>query len=234
MPFDLVEIGHILSRAREAKGLSVEYVSGALYIRKSAVQAIESGDWSQLPHAVYVKGYVTEYAKYLNVYGDIAPLLSTVNERLTVVPRETEDSQVRTKVGERREGPLLKKFILGGSVAAVAVITLLLFFHGQREVPLPPQYETVSRNASESQANFPGPETKKLMIACHERTWIRILIDGAEKKEVMLNPEEVVMFTAKDTFDLLVGNAGGVKLFYNGKDTRFAGESGEVKRITLP
>ena len=234
MPFDLVEIGHILSRAREAKGLSVEYVSAALYIRKSVVRAIESGEWNQLPHAVYVKGYVTEYAKYLNVYSDIAPLLSTGNERLTVVPLEPEDGQVRAKVRERRERPLLKKSILGGSVAAVAVITLVLFFHGQREVPLPPQYETVSRNASESQANFPGAETKKLMIACHERTWIRILIDGAEKKEVMLNPEEVVMFTAKDTFDLLVGNAGGVKLFYNGKDTRFAGESGEVKRITLP
>ena len=234
MSFNLAEVGHILSRAREAKGLSVEYVSDALYIRKSVVRSIESGAWDQLPHAVYVKGYVTEYAKYLDVYNDIAPLLTTEKERPKFVPLDPDDGHVRTKVRERRERPLLKKGILGGSVAAVAVITLFLFLHGQREVPLPPQYETVSRNASESQANFPGAETKRLMIACHERTWIRILIDGAEKKEVMLNPEEVVMFTAKDTFDLLVGNAGGVKLFYNGKDTRFAGESGEVKRITLP
>jgi len=33
---------------------------------------------------------------------------------------------------------------------------------------------------------------------------------------------------------LLVGNAGGVKLFFDGKDTKFEGASGEVKRVTLP
>ncbi len=234
MPFDLVEIGRILSEAREARGLSLDYVSDVLYIRKSVVRAIETGAWDQLPHAVYVRGYVTEYAKYLDVHAEIAPLLAVEKEQPKVIPVETEENQVRTRVRERRERPRLRKGILAGSIAAVAVVTLLLFFHGQREIPLPPQYETVSRSASESQANFPGAETKRLMIACHERTWVRILIDGSEKKEVMLNPEEVVMFTAKDTFDLLVGNAGGVKLFYNGKDTRFAGESGEVKRITLP
>lgn len=234
MSFDLATIGQILNRAREEKGLSVEQVSEVLYLRKSVVRAIESGEWNLLPHAVYVKGYVTDYAKYLKVYDDVAPHLVAEKESPKASLLESEDGQLKTRVRERRERPRLRKGILGGSVAAVAVITLLLFFHGQREMPLPPHYETVSRNSSESQANWPGGESKKLMIACHERTWISILIDGAEKKEVMLNPEEVVMFTAKDTFDLLVGNAGGVKVYFNGRDTKFAGESGEVKRVTLP
>jgi hypothetical protein len=76
-------------------------------------------------------------------------------------------------------------------------------------------------------------EAKKLVIACQDRTWVRIVIDGSEKKEFTLNPEEVVMLNAKETFDLLIGNAGGVKLFYNGKDTGFTGNNGEVKRINL-
>jgi hypothetical protein len=42
------------------------------------------------------------------------------------------------------------------------------------------------------------------------------------------------VLNGKDGFDLLIGNAGGVKLFYNGKDTGFAGEEGEVRRINLP
>jgi cytoskeleton protein RodZ len=77
-------------------------------------------------------------------------------------------------------------------------------------------------------------EGKKLMIACRERTWVRIVIDDTEKKEFMLNPQEMVIFTGKEAFDLLIGNAGGVKLYYNGNDTGFSGESGQVKRVKLP
>ncbi|MGD0233578.1 MAG: RodZ domain-containing protein [Syntrophorhabdales bacterium] len=235
MPFDLVEIGEILRKAREQRGLSVEEASEVLYLKKSVIHAIESGDWSALPHAIYVKGYSTQYAKYLNVYERIAPELAKGHETPSVRPLGRTETQVPTRVREWRERPRVRKAILGGSIAVVAIITLLLFLHGQREISLPPQYETVARNSPDTQANWPvGNETKKLMIACQERTWIRIVIDGAEKKEVMLNPEEVVMFTARDKFDLLVGNAGGVKLFFDGKDTKFEGASGEVKRVTLP
>ena len=77
-------------------------------------------------------------------------------------------------------------------------------------------------------------EPKKLTIVCQDRTWVKITIDGREEKEFMLKPEEVVVLQAKESFDLLIGNAGGVKLFYNGKDTGFSGETGEVKQVRLP
>jgi len=234
MPIDLAEIGHILKSTREGRELSLEDVSTALFVRKSVIDAIESGQWTALPHLVYVRGYVVQYAKYLKVYERVAPILSAEEEPSGVRALTRIDDQPSPKVKDRKERPQLRRAILGGSVAVVAILTLLLFLHGQREVPMPPQYETVARNAPESQSSWPSNEMKKLMIACHERTWVRIVIDGAEKKEVMLNPEEVVMFTAKEKFDLLVGNAGGVKLFFDGKDTKFEGTSGEVKRITLP
>ena len=235
MPFDLVEIGEILRKAREQRGLSVEEASEVLYLKKSVIRAIESGDWSALPHAIYVKGYSTQYAKYLNIYERIAPELAKGHETPSVRSLGRTETQAPTKVKERRERSRVRKAILGGSIAVLAIITLLVFLHGQREISLLPQYETVARNSPDTLPNWPGvSETKKLMIACQERTWIRIVIDGAEKKEVMLNPEEVVMFTARDKFDLLVGNAGGVKLFFDGKDTKFEGASGEVKRVTLP
>ncbi len=85
-----------------------------------------------------------------------------------------------------------------------------------------------------AQSEEPVVESKKPAILCQERTWVRIVIDGAERKEFMLNPEEMVTLNAKKNFDLLLGNAGGVKLFYNGKDTGFTGEHGEVKHISLP
>ena len=235
MPFNLGEIGEILRRAREEKGLTLDEVSEILYVKRAVIRALESGDWTALPHPVYVKGYVTQYAKYLNVYDRLATRLGPEEKPSNVHPLPVVESQLSPRVRERKERPHVRKAILGGSVAVIAIATLLLFLHGQREVPLPREYETVARNSPDAQPNWPvANETKKLMIACQERTWVRIIIDGTEKKEVMLNPEEVVMFTAKDRFDLLVGNAGGVKLFFNGKDTKFEGGSGEVKRVTLP
>jgi cytoskeleton protein RodZ len=235
MPFDLVEVGEILRQAREERGFTIDQASEILYLKRRVIQALESGDRAALPHPVYVKGYIAQYAKLLKVYDRVAPALRAEEKASNLRPLAAVEAQPSPRVRGKREMPRVRKAILGGSVAVIAVATLLLFLHGQREVPLPPQYETVARNSSEEQPNWPlVTETKKLMIACQERTWIRIVIDDTEKKEVMLNPEEVVMFTAKDRFDLLVGNAGGVKLFYNGKDTKFEGGGGEVKRVTLP
>ena len=77
-------------------------------------------------------------------------------------------------------------------------------------------------------------EPKKLTITCQETTWVRILVDGQEEKEFMLKPGEAVKLEAKDNFDLLIGNAAGVKLSLDGIDTGFSGEEGEVKHVRLP
>lgn len=234
MSFDLVTVGKILERVREEKGLTRDQVSETLCLRKTVVDALEKADWEALPHAVYVKGYVTEYARYLGVYEDVLPHITLERQSAKIIPLDSQLEGVSSKVKERRERPLLKKAALAGSSLAVLLVTLILFVNGQRESPLPPQYENVGRHSAESQATLAGGESKKLVIACQERTWVRVVIDDMEKREVMLNAEEVVMFTAKDRFDLLIGNAGGVKLFFNGKDVKLSGVTGEVKRVTLP
>lgn len=99
-------------------------------------------------------------------------------------------------------------------------------------------YQTVaganqSENAYDRHEEKVVLDPKKLMIACQERTWLMVVIDGSERKEFTLNREEVLMLSAKESFDVLIGNAAGVKLFYNGKDIDFTGERGQVKRIKL-
>jgi len=67
MPFSLCRIGQLLRETREERGLTFDDVSNALFIRKRVVEAIEAGDWDNLPHPVYVKGYATQYATFLNI-----------------------------------------------------------------------------------------------------------------------------------------------------------------------
>lgn len=71
------------------------------------------------------------------------------------------------------------------------------------------------------------------MITCLERTWVSVVIDESEKKEFMLNPLDIIVLNAREKYDLLIGNAAGVKLMLNGNDVQFTGQSGEVKRIKI-
>ncbi|OPY64782.1 MAG: cytoskeletal protein RodZ [Syntrophorhabdaceae bacterium PtaU1.Bin034] len=244
MPFDLNKIGELLKASREEKGLSIEEVSETLFIRKSIIKAIESGKWDLLPHPVYVKGYIVQYASLLDVSQQVQSELIAEDAFLEEQRQKTITKQ---KEAVRRRWEPQKK-IIGAATMAGIVIAFLVFQNMERPTHVAPSprrpaaqlpaaqnnYQTVAKSSYDSkEGDKLVLEAKKLVIACQDRTWVRIVIDGSEKKEFTLNPEEVVMLNAKETFDLLIGNAGGVKLFYNGKDTGFTGNNGEVKRINL-
>jgi cytoskeleton protein RodZ len=290
MPFDLCKIGQLLKTTREEKGLTYEEVSKALFIRKRVIEAIEAGNWEVLPHPVYVRGYVTQYASFLKIEDAVEaamlPPAPPVPEAPVahVAPHMEETTTVVMPKKEREKRASWwawepKKKIVGAAMMGAVVVGFLVFQNLPKPsyAPAPAQsgassqqqttlaapmeaastvpaaeaspYQTVETSgsqpieASPSQPASPGPydkqeerivlETKKLTIACQERTWVRIIIDGTETKEFTLNPEEVVMLNAKDRFDLLIGNAAGVKLIYNGKDVGLTGQVGEVKHINL-
>jgi hypothetical protein len=64
---NLAVIGPLLRAAREKNSTSVAGAAEALFVKKSTLTAIESGQWETLPHPLYVKGYVKSYASYLGV-----------------------------------------------------------------------------------------------------------------------------------------------------------------------
>ncbi|HOE17918.1 MAG TPA: DUF4115 domain-containing protein [Syntrophorhabdaceae bacterium] len=236
MPFDLEKIGRFLKARREEKGFTVQQVSSVLCVRKSLIEAMEEGNWSMLPHRVYVRGYIKEYANFLNVFSEIANDIA--EEEKTVQP-EIPVQQMVDPPGKRIPR---KAFVY--SVIIIVLLGYLIVSRTQKDQHMyAPPVSATSHKSSMGVFN-PGspelmspssniPDKKMLMISCHERTWISVIIDGIEKKEFMLNPQEVIMLSAQDSFDLLIGNAGGIKMFLNGKDVEFSGQNGEVKRIKL-
>lgn len=67
-----------------------------------------------------------------------------------------------------------------------------------------------------------------LSIEASEPSWVLVEIDGEEVREVLLQPNDVVKWSAKEKFLLKLGNAGGVRVFLDGKDLGSFGPSGEV------
>lgn len=67
-----------------------------------------------------------------------------------------------------------------------------------------------------------------------ERTWIRIFVDDHEPKEYVFQPGSQPQWEAAEGFELLIGNAGGIDLDFNGEQMKDLGESGKVIRVFLP
>ena len=64
---DLREIGTMLREERERQGLSLDTVSDKIKVSRSCLAAIEDGNEKALPHPVYAKGFIKNYAKLLGV-----------------------------------------------------------------------------------------------------------------------------------------------------------------------
>jgi hypothetical protein len=79
------------------------------------------------------------------------------------------------------------------------------------------------------------PEKLELKVVAEEKTWIYAIFDGMQKREMMLHPGEELTWQAEDTIRLRLGNAGGIKIYYQGFPLQPLGESGQVtdKIITL-
>jgi cytoskeleton protein RodZ len=67
------ELGSLLREAREAKGLTLAEAQQATRINSSFLEALEDGRYDLLPTQVHVRGYLRNYAKYLEL--DPKPLL---------------------------------------------------------------------------------------------------------------------------------------------------------------
>jgi len=106
------------------------------------------------------------------------------------------------------------------------------------ELPKP----AVSRKLPEEKPELEVPsaavETESLKLHLKgfvtERTWLRISIDGMKPKEYVFGPSDMPEWKAEKGFELLIGNAGGIALEFNGKKMDNLGKQGQVIRIKLP
>jgi cytoskeleton protein RodZ len=106
--------------------------------------------------------------------------------------------------------------------------------------PAAPTTEAVSEAPRDAEpppppsAPSPVPEILRLEIRAVERTWIRVVSDSGQPQERILGPGDDIVLEARNNFDLKLGNAGGVRLFWNGEALKVPGRPGQVANLSLP
>ncbi len=139
------ELGHILREARETKGLSIEEVQEETRINAKYLAAMENGDYAVLPSPVHVRGFLRNYARFLNLDPD--PLLERhhqsqsyhsspvannrnvdINEDSPLPSRKDQPFfdpvNVEVDVGSRRDPEsAVRLIIIAALIIAVALVT---------------------------------------------------------------------------------------------------------------
>jgi hypothetical protein len=81
---------------------------------------------------------------------------------------------------------------------------------------------------------MPSTPNHVLIISAHEDSWIKVVIDQGTPADHTLKAGNQIRLEAQNSFNLLLGNAGGVKLNLNTKPLPVPGKRGEMVNLTLP
>ena len=96
-----------------------------------------------------------------------------------------------------------------------------------------PTKEQVSLSVKNVQPAVNSEEASLLIISAIEETWIRIKADQNPSFQVLLKPGEKFERKAV-SFYMDIGNAGGIKIQFKGKNIENLGKSGQVIHLRLP
>lgn len=124
------EIGNILYEARIAKHLTLDQAHQQLKIQTSYLAAMEEGHFDMLPTAVHARGYLKNYAKFLEL--DPQPLLDNYKEQLANVkpkPRRTVASRASANEDSSFFDPVnMQLNPMRGGTNAESVLRLIIIF----------------------------------------------------------------------------------------------------------
>jgi cytoskeleton protein RodZ len=141
--------GSQLRKARERQGLEQAKMAAQLHLSQSMIQALEWDDYEKLPAAVFVQGYLRNYARLLGVeenaiihaYQELHP-----NVEQQPLPRNQPDEVAQELHSDHR----LIRFTTWGVLLMLGVL-VFFWWQGRMESPEPP-----TPTVDESEAIEPG------------------------------------------------------------------------------
>jgi cytoskeleton protein RodZ len=122
---DQGSFGRALAAAREARSMSLADAAAQLRLHVRQVQAIEAEDLSALPEAPFVRGYVRNYAKLVDLPPE--PLLALVNARLKPGDplRSPLSATAVSPLQRTPKEPISGRVVVGGVVVVLGILALV-------------------------------------------------------------------------------------------------------------
>ena len=235
--------GNYLKAIRRARDIGLKEVSKETKIATETLAWLENEVHGRLPADVFVKGFLRAYAKFLGI--DYEDLLRRYQASLQAHHQMAKAEADRIRSG-RQYWPRL--MVILGALAAIIAISLLVN-PDQRPSPVgregavqpsdsAPPAETPPEAQAEAQSVVrparDGPEKLVLKILGRKSTWLKIITDGQAPAEYRLNPGDRLELEARESYNLLIGNASGITLEFNGNPVNVPGGEGQMVNLVIP
>ncbi len=105
--------------------------------------------------------------------------------------------------------------------------------------PKPPAVGTSSAEVKREPTDEPVPATetvgkRQFRVEATQKTWIQVTMDDKTTQSAMLEPGDNRQWEAEKTMKIIVGNAGGVQMKWDGRPVEVPAKQGGVIRFSLP
>ena len=135
--------GQVLAESRERQGLSRAEVAQRLHMSPLQVEALEAGDSTRLPKGPFLRGFVRNYAKLLNV--DAAPLVAGLTQAGSKLSAEIVVPSQNIRFEPLHERISSSPYVKGGLIAAVVLAFGAATFYWWTEIRSTPPAGAVAQ-----------------------------------------------------------------------------------------
>ncbi len=249
---DRPSIGRALRQARIDAGLTVEEVSNSTRVRIPIVHAIEEDDFSRCGGDVYARGHVRTLARAVGL--DAEALVEQYDAAHGGRPAPTPAAPLfeAERIRPERRRPNWTAAMVAAIVVVIGFVGFTVFGRDAgggaksvaegpavtptaspktvRPTPAEPAQPVPSESAI---AAVPQDKVTVKLTAIDDKSWIsakardgKLLFDG------LLLKGDSKTFQDDERLDLILGNAGAIELFVNGKKVEDEFAPGAVERLS--
>jgi len=240
-----MSVGAQLQHARSERRLSLADVTKETKIQPWVLEALEADRLPELMSPIYVKGFLTTYAKFLHVDPEALvaqlrwPQAATLQGSTPPTPQESQSMPVTVSFPEGFARRMAVS--LAVAVCVVGIMVLKPLHHRSlhtSKAKAAPTLAATPRLASIITAPVSEPEVAKpllpqlallqsepleLEISADHTTWVRLKADGKLLAQQRLLRGAHNHWTAKKRFELIVSKPSQIELTLNGQSiTPFA------------
>ncbi|MGW3206659.1 helix-turn-helix domain-containing protein [Streptomyces sp. NPDC001135] len=251
-----VSVGRALQQARIAAGLTVDDVSSATRVRIAIVHAIEADDFAPCGGDVYARGHIRTLARAVRL--DPATLIAQYDAEHGGRPAPTPAAPLfeAERIRPERRGPNWTAAMVAAIVVVIGFVGFTAVSGGGSGNDAKSQVAQGSGTPAASRSASPTPKKDKpaapstepsdsaiaaapqdkvtvQVSAPNGRSWIsakdhngRMLFDGLLKKG------QSKTFQDGSKINLILGDAGAIELYVNGKKIDDNFQPGAVERLT--
>ena len=244
--------GRALAAAREARGLSQSDIAAQLRLNVRQVRAIEAEDLAALPEGPFIRGYVRNYARLVDLPPE--PLLFLLGRRLKPtdpLPVGGGTAAAASPIQRTPREPLSGRLVIGGALAALLVFAALGWWtmSADKRAPVPEEARSVPSASVEqppaatpvapapleaapvAEAASPAPQPEAapasaeaaLRFKFRGRSWVEIRqADGTLLMSKNNPPGTEQTIDGVPPYTVVIGNASKVDLEFRGEPVDLA------------